>query len=379
VNVNHNQLSILIKRSFEVKQPLFIWGATGVGKSFVSKETFEDIAKENKRDFVEWNKINDKEKQEFMDNDELRRSKFIFADIRMSQMDSTDFKGLPKLDGDRYVEWLPPLLFRILSLEGTMAGVFFDEFNTSVPSVQSSCMQLILDREIGEISLSKDVYILAAGNRGAEDRSATFDISAPLLNRFSHVTLSIPTVSDWTIWALKNGIDERIIGFLNFQEGSLFKWNPELKDKSFPTPRSNAALSRYIKGVNDKNLIKLYSSAMVGDAVALQFVKFVELGMKINLDEYLEHPERLKKITEIDMQYAIISSAIERYRKKPEILPQLSKFIKYFKPEFSIYTLKMIRGTDDALERRYFKDNIRACEVWNLIRGDYEKFLIWGE
>lgn len=375
--MNHEELRILVNRSFEVKKALFVWGGTGLGKSEVSKQTFKEIAKENNREFVEWNKINDKEKQKYMNDGELRKKDFIWVDLRLSQLDSTDFKGLPKLDGGDYCEWMPPLIFRVLSLEDTMASVFLDEFNTASPSVQAACMQAILDREIGEIALSKDVYLMAAGNRGAEDKSATFDIAGPLLNRFAHCELRVPTALEWTTWSLKNNIDERIIGFINFKESDLWKWSSDSKEKSFPTPRSWADTSLFIKGVTDIKLIRLFATAKVGEGTALEFSKFVEIGMKINLEDYLKHPEKLTKITQMDVKYALLSSAVELYRKKPEELARIGMFIKYIEQkEFNIYLLKMLRGTDDALNRNYLKSNIRKIEpVWKIVMKDYAQFL----
>ena len=376
MEINHKNLGVLLEKSFEVKKPLFIWGGTGIGKSVTSKDIFKKIAKENGRDFLEWNKISDKEKIELKDNDELRKKVFIFADVRMSQMDSTDFKGIPKLDAADYCEWKPPLLFRVLASDGCMAGVFMDEFNTAPPSVQASAMQLILDREIGELALAEDVFLIAAGNRGAEDKSATFDIPGPLLNRFGHCELQVPTAEDWTAWALKNGIDERIIGFINFAESHLWKWDPDNKDKAFSTPRRLNDLSAYIKDEKNLDLVRLYATANIGAGSATEFVKFVEIGMKLNLDDFLKNPKKLEKLIKMDVKYALLSSAIERYRKKPKILEAITEFTHYVQPEFAIYLLKMLRGTDDAMGRDYFKANIKKVKSFQKLCNNFGRFIV---
>lgn len=374
MEINHATLRKLIKRSFEVKQPLFISGATGIGKSEAVRTVFQEIAKEKERTFVEWSKLLEEDKISFMRDEGKLKDYLILVDDRVSLKDSTDNKGIPKLDHE-YLKWVKTLIMNLSTKKDAMIIYFKDELNLATPSVMAAEYSIILDRALDDLSFAEDVYVLAAGNRQS-DKANVFEIPPPLKNRFSHITLAIPTVEEWTAYALKHNVDERIIGFLNFQESALWKWKPDLKDDAFPTCRAWVALDKYIKDVKDQDLVKLYASAMIGDGTALEFVKFVELGMKINLDDYLENPKRLEKVTQMDMKYAIVSSAIERYRKKPDILPKFAKFIKYFNPEFSIYTLKMIRGTDDAIERNYFKTHIRKCDVWDIIKKEYAKFLV---
>jgi hypothetical protein len=88
----------------------------------------------------------------------------------------------------------------------------------------------------------------------------------------------------------------------------------------------------------------------------------------------LKNPKKLADIpnNKMDIKHAILSSAIERYRKKPEVLKDAAMFIQHLPPQFSIYFLKMLRMADE----KYFRANIIKTKVWDEIRDNYGKYLL---
>lgn len=241
------------------------------------------------------------------------------------------------------------------------------------PSVMNSEFQWILDKGIDDISFAEGVYTIAAGNR-LEDKAQVSEMSAPLKNRFAHITLTPPSVEMWAEWAIKHNVDSRIIAFLHFRESYLFMFKEDLKDDAFGTPRAWIALSETIRDVTDIKLLKILAQSWIGDGAGHEFSKFVELEMKIDLDDYLKHPKKLEDIpsNKLDIKHAILSSAIERYRKKPEVLKDAVMFIQYLPPQFSIYFLKMLRMTNE----KYFRQNVIKTKVWDEIRDNYGKYLL---
>ena len=210
LEVNHKDLEDLIMRHYKAEVPLYIWGATGIGKSETVDRKAKEIAESLGREYVKWNKISKKKKQEIAENP---KKYFFLMDIRLSQLDPSDLRGLPALNGKETVEWKIPFWLHVASLEEAMGIIFFDEINLAPPSIQSAAYQLILDRELGEVPISKGVTSIAAGNR-LEDKANVYDLPRPLQNRFDHVTLGIPTITqeckgDWGEWAMENKIDTR--------------------------------------------------------------------------------------------------------------------------------------------------------------------------
>ena len=338
--VNHKELEDIIKQCYQVKQPLMIWGAPGIGKSYTVRKIAKEIAREMNREFVEWNKIRDK----YMI---IRNPSkyFVLIDIRLSQYDPSDLKGLPKsVDGG--IEWKPPMWLYAMSLPGSAGIIFLDELPNAPRSVQFAAYQLVLDRAVGEVTLADDVYVIAAGNR-LEDAPIE-EMPRPLQNRFTHVELKVPDVDEWIEWASENNIDIRIMSFLKVRPSLLYKPPKEdVMEKAWPTPRSWEFASRLINGIPDEKedlIYKLVASA-VGTGVATEFIGFLRLRMKIkNVDDILEG--RVEPPMEPDQIVAMISIVVEKARKDVNIVEKYAKNVsKKISDEYNALFLKLLKST----------------------------------
>ena len=357
LEVNHKELEQILDVVWKRKRPLFIWGAPGIGKSYSVREKAKRLAEENKREFIEWNKTPEDIKRKALKEPEKY---FFFVDIRLSQFDPSDLKGLPSLNGDDTIEWKIPGWLKLATLKNAMGIIFFDELNLAPPSIQASAYQVILDKAIGDYSLSEDVLVLSAGNR-IEDKAFVHDMAKPLQNRFLHLTLRVPTVEEWTDWAIEHGIDSRIIMFLNNNPSLLYKIDERSGEEAFPTPRTNEFWSDIIKDVDDINMLEKLTSIAVGTPVASQFVSFLKLQRTVNFKEILENPKKVKEIKDedIDLKYAVLSIAVEYYRKKPgkERLKKVFDIANNLEPvEFSILLLRTVKGVSP----RVFMQNLKT-------------------
>lgn len=374
VEITHKELKQLINRCYLTKMPLDIKGAVGIGKSYIAKEVAIEKAKEKGKEFAEWNELSEVQKRELL-VPELIRKTFLFVDIRLSQLDPSDLRGLPALNGD-YVEWKPNLIWKVLSNPEADGIVFFDEANLAAPSVQSSMYQIINDKQIGELSLSKEVLYLSAGNR-TSDRANVFDESAALKNRKANVTLKQPIMDeksseDWGKWASEKGLNANIIGFLYFKRSYLHMFDPKSKEPSFPTPRIWEKTDKLIQGVEDMELIRLLMSSTVGEGVAKEFVAWFKLQSKIDFRDLLKHPEKMKKITELDMKYAVVSGVAEMYKAEPKILNEVLGLCMNIEPEFSMFMLRVCKG----FSKNNFATQLRTTANWTLIAPEYAKYLL---
>ena len=322
--VSHKELQAVIHKAYLNKVALFIWGATGIGKSEAVRRSAENIAKEVKLPFSDG---------------ECKEGHFGFIDARLSQFDPSDLRGLPFVSQDgktkwAYPNWLPTAGQGIL---------FLDEANLAPPLVQSSAYQLILDRKLGDYKVPDGWGIVAAGNR-AEDKAYTFELAAPLCNRFIHSELAIPTLEEWTTWGINHGIDTRIVTFLQYKPTMLYKFDSKLKDKAFPTPRSWARYcSPLIKEVDDPTTLLLLMSSAIGEGVATECVAYLKLVKQINLKDIIAHPEKVAELKGIDVKYSLVS-ALAEYAKKDtkETLVQAMKCTEYMEAEFAILLLRFI-------------------------------------
>jgi len=345
LEVSHKELRTVLEKAWETKLALFIWGAPGIGKSSSVRDFAMDLAKKLGREYKEWSHLTKEEKEAIKKNP---KKYFLLYDIRLSQYDPSDLRGLPALNGQETVEWKIPEWVYIYSLKDIAGIIFFDEINLAPPSVQAGAYQIILDRCISDTKLSDNVLIISAGNR-IQDMANVYDLPKPLQNRFIHCVLKIPTAEEWTEWAQEKGLDSRVITFLNARPTFIFKMSEKSGDEAFPTPRSNEFWARLIADVpsNDLKTLEMLTATAVGTGVALEFVSFIKLQRQIDFKAILENPEKVKEINELDMKYALVSLIIEHWKKSKHSIENFKKLFNVFRnfteEEFQIITLRGIK------------------------------------
>lgn len=141
-----------------------------------------------------------------------------FVDIRLSQNDVGDLKGLPKSAGGRTF-FAPPFWFPMGATESEKIKaliehigevfsdpktpeygiLFLDELNRASKEVLQCAMELVLDRRLNGISIPKGWKVMAAINHNA-DIYQVFELDPALLDRFSFIEFK-PTVEEWLDWA----------------------------------------------------------------------------------------------------------------------------------------------------------------------------------
>lgn len=309
---------------------------------------------------------------------------FVLLDVRLAEFDPSDIRGIPNLETNGAVEWKPPLWVYFISREKARGIVFLDECNLAPPSVQSAFYQLILDREVGELSVSDGIYLLSAGNREGKDRANVYTMSAPLRNRFTHITLRIPHAGakgNWTNWALNNGIDDRIVGFLStpLGEDKLFTFDGRKERKVFATPRSWEFTSDLIKGLEDRDFIRTVVSSSVGEGTATEFVGFLEMQDKVDLDGLLENPEKIKKLDEhenaVDLKFSVVAGLSSEYKNRKKVLRPLVKVANELDnngdTEFGILMLRLAKRHHPT----HF-NKITEMKEWDNLSEKFSQYLL---
>ena len=310
--VNHDELLEDVIDAYETGEPLFVWGRTGIGKSYTIKEAGKILAKKYGRKYSE--NIRDVDSEHF-----------VVIDRRLAYRDPTDLIGVLYKDNGvskwHYPDWLVRLSKQREEEEGIeiRAILFLEEINLAPQLTQNAAYELVLDRKIEDLELADGVVVIAAGNV-EEDRAYTFDLSDPLKTRFTHVTLRIPVFKDdekregWFYWAVEHGIDSRVLSFLNFQPDLLFKYVEG--DRTFPTPRGWEKASNLMKGKPNEKAWRAVTKAC-GYVAGLQFRDFMELSRDVDIEEVLKNPEVFLEL-DVSVRFSVIASLTHLYSQKPE-------------------------------------------------------------
>lgn len=259
--------------------PVMLWGPPGVGKSRI----VAGIAELNQVPLI---------------------------DIRLSQLEPSDLRGIPFRSGDS-VLWAVPAMLPDRERHGERGILFLDEINAAPPSVSAAAYQLVLDRCLGDYRVPNSWAIIAAGNRHG-DRGVTYHMPAPLANRFSHYELEV-NLDDWVLWAHHHGIDERLIAFLRFKPELLFQFDSSRDDMAFPTPRSWEFVHRSLrKFPAGSPLILEACQACVGQAAAVELVAFIDNLDKLPDIDAIVAGNCHDVPAEVDLQYAVASALVSR-------------------------------------------------------------------
>lgn len=287
-------------------QPVFIWGPPGVYKSSVVRQVAEGL----KRPLI---------------------------DVRTVLLDPVDLRGLPSVVNGR-AHWCPPSF--LPSDPESRAIIFLDELPQSPPMVQAACLQLVLDRQLGEYKLPEGCDIVAAGNR-QEDRAGTHRMITPMLNRFVHLQAEVST-DDWQAWALRNGVDARVRAFIGFKPGLLLAFDPKAAVLAFPTPRSWAFVSRCLPAATGPSDMLEIVKGCVGDGAACEFMAFVDLmGRMPDPQKILADPDNSPVPTgEPAVMYALVGALVDAVRNNASSGNAVVKYANRLPAEFGVLLMR---------------------------------------
>jgi len=246
-------------------------------------------------------------------------------DVRGSLMSEGDVAGYPDIESmktDGVMTFCMPSWFVRACKEPVV--LFLDELNRSLPTVQQSFFQLVLDRQLGNdkngmpYSLHPETQIFAAINHGNEYDVNEMDPA--LLRRFWTVDIQ-PTKEDWITWAKNNDVDKLIIEFLSTRSGHLFVDLETINPGNvFPTPASWARFDETLKfaGIelveSKNNSSTIYNLALgfVGTEAAIELSDFVsKYEIDVKPEDLLMSFERCERKIN-SMSNDRINSLIER-------------------------------------------------------------------
>ncbi len=300
------------------KEPVFLWSAPGVGKSALVQQASE-------------------------------RLNLALVDVRAVLLDPVDLRGLPAINGDHMAHWCPPAF---LPHDKDSRGVLFlDELAQAPPLVQSACLQLTLDRRIGEYELPDDWSVVAASNR-SEDRAGAHKIITPLLNRFAaHVDVEVSN-DDWQEWAVKNGISPEVRSFINFRPTMLHQFRPDSGDRAFASPRSWHKMSNVLQSSLPDDLLPQISGGCVGQGPAAEFIAFPRTYRDLpDINAVLADPETTSVPSEPSVVYALCGALVERIRGKSNKVSAFAKYVSRMQPAYATVAFRDGLGVNQDLLR----------------------------
>jgi hypothetical protein len=343
------QVVSAIKTAYAAKRPLFIHGQPGAGKSDLVRQAAKELGIE-------------------------------LRDVRASQLESVDLRGLPFIEQSQ-THWSKPNFLPdpyeyekdaqgrtkfdslgnpVLKLDAknqpipTKGIVFLDELNQANQSTQAASYQLILDRRLGDYELPPGWVVVAAGNRGV-DKAIANKMGSALKNRFVHIEMLVD-VEEWLNWAAKSNIHPSVLGYIRYrstglndlagvgQEGKK-RMEAALEGNAFATPRSWYFASEIIYTDPDPSVEHALLAGTIGDANVADFVAFLRVYRDLpDLDALIKEPAKFDAPTDARIRYAITSGLCTRATK--DNFGSIMKFMNKMPKEFQVLLVKDAQARD---------------------------------
>jgi dynein-related subfamily AAA family protein len=292
----------------EANRPPCLWGSPGIGKSKIMAQ----VAAATSRRLI---------------------------DVRAVLLDPVDLRGLPHVNGDNRAHWCTP---DFLPRDGR-GILFFDEFNRAPQLVQNACLQLVLDRALGEYQLPEGWVTAGACN---PDGGGVNKLSAAMNARFIHLDVETD-LGDWCKWAIGAGIEPAVIAFLRFRPELLSQYDRAAR--AFPNPRSWEFISQITAKQPNRAVELALFEGTIGHGAAIEYAAFLQLFRSIpSIDSILLSPDKAPVPLREPASLWAIGAALAR-RATDQNFRRVLTYLERMPPEYAVMTVRDATVRDATL------------------------------
>lgn len=320
------EIALSLETCIAANYPAMLWGPPGVGKSQTVAQVAAKLGLE-------------------------------LRDLRASQLDPVDLRGLPHLNGDGRTHWSVP---DFLPNDGR-GVLFLDELPDADRAVQNACKQLILDRRLGDYRLPDGWVPIGAGNT-VSDRAGANALNKANANRFAHLTYEVH-LDDWCAWAVGVDLQPELIAFIRFRPNLLHSFEPKSTENAFPSPRSWEGISKLMRATPPAAVEHELFKGTVGAGAAAELSGFLRIWRKLpSLDGILMNPATAAVPDDPATLFAVAGGLARRSSEKN--FDRIMTYANRVPKEWQVYLVKDATRRDETLQ------NTEAFIKWASVNSD---------
>jgi hypothetical protein len=295
--------------AYHSKDPVFLLGEPGVGKSAVVKQAAETLG-------------------------------IDIIDLRLVQLEAVDLRGLPfkteiEHGGKAHVV-MSFAATSILPREGR-GILFLDEFAQASTMVQNAASELLLDRTCGEYSLPDGWLIVCASNRRT-DRAGTTEIPTHIRNRCCFIEVGV-SQKEWLRWASGNGVSPHVIAYIKANPKRLQEFGADAT--AFPSPRSWVFVSNILKGPAKGKIREGMIHGCIGEGAGTELTVFLERTLELpTYEDVIADPANVPIPSKSNLSFNLIGMVA--HTAVPKDVDAVLTFLARFPPEETKFAMTMM-------------------------------------
>lgn len=291
-----------------------IWGAPGIGKSQIVRETASEAG-------------------------------LSMVDLRLNYYEESDLLGIPVKteSGMEFVKYS--------QLPSTGKGVWFlDELTHARTSLQGLVFQLIQDNAMESYIVPEGWRHFVGASNLASHRSISNPMPSGLQSRFTggHYLL-VPDLDDWTAWATTHGVDSRLVSFLNYMEKMDRKpWLFRMEgSEPLLTPRNWAIGVNFAISNLEGRLREDAVMGMIGEENGIELIQYLMASSDMpDIGEILGGDlSWFKAEHDPSRHYLLISSLAKEASRNPQNLDRILAAILNMSNEYAAQAFSLITRT----------------------------------
>lgn len=239
--------------------------------------------------------------------------------------------------------------------------IHLEELNRANVHVRNAALQLLNERQIGDLKLNDNVLIMSSGNLGEADGTEVDELELALSNRLVIEDHDLP-LEEWITEYAQYYVWPMIIEYLRSHASEYYKL-PNEKEVRYATPRSWTNLSKFITykwGMKPENLeeviefLKHHGRSFIGLSITA-FVSYCQDSLRLNIEDVLDRWDEVSKEV-ATLNRSKISEFITNLRHmdlallEPHQFDNMIKFLGSLKgndDELSSFLVHVIDSTND--------------------------------
>jgi len=236
------------------------------------------------------------------------------------KIDDKDHKG---------TQWtLPDILTQLyeISSNGKTTVWLLDDFHLAPPAMMALGYEMFTERKLRGFKIPNNVAFILAGNMSAKAGSKRNLFSA-VANRCAIMPVKVDFDYWKTNFAIPNGINSKIISFLNNNKYRKYFQEEEQLDEAWSSARSWTKFSNMLNPLEEANKkdgisqtdLLYYCAAHCGNAAASEFTSYYKIFSLVETDKIFDKLIPIKIPESLTDRYiymlANVSEFIDRYTK----------------------------------------------------------------